>query len=63
MQKWKDIVTLFYYSGAGIVLLGTGIRFLYKFFRGLLRGLVEEVVEQKLQSINPSHPSGENGQD
>lgn len=62
MQRWKDLVQVFYYAGASIVLLGTGVRFFYRTLRGLIKHVVEELVDEKLQSLNPSHPEND-GQD
>lgn len=31
MEKWSQLAATIYYSGVGIVLVGTGIRFLWRF--------------------------------
>jgi hypothetical protein len=53
MERWEQLAQAIYYTGVGMVLLGTGIRFLYKFFHNYDQNndFIDELREVYLSNI------------
>jgi len=53
MDKWAHFATGFYYTGVGAVLIGTSIRFIYRFVHGIDQkaAFVDSMKETHLPNI------------